>query len=130
MRHRVLLFLTATVFTANALAQFETRQNSANGVMVAVTPGDLSAGAKTWDFTVILNTHSQDLADDLAKSAVLLDDKGTAYKALGWEGAGPGGHHRKGVLKFNAIMPRPRAVELRLSRPGEANPRTFRWELK
>lgn len=33
-------------------------------------------------------------------------------------------------LKFNAITPRPRAVELRISRPGEADRRTFRRELE
>ena len=130
MRRRALLFLTAVLFAANAVAQPDTRQDNADGVMVAVTPGDLSAAAKTWVFAVTLSTHTQNLSDDLAKSALLVDDKGGAHKALDWEGAGPGGHHRKGVLKFNPITPRPRAVELRISRPGEASPRMFRWELK
>lgn len=59
-----------------------------------------------------------------------MDDKGNAYKALAWDGAGPGGHHRKGLLRFPVIVPRPQAVELRITRAGEAQPRIFRWELK
>ncbi|HSA88754.1 MAG TPA: hypothetical protein VLF42_02530 [Burkholderiales bacterium] len=113
-----------------AQAQFATQRSSANGVTVAVTPINLAAGAKSWDFTVVLDTHSQDLSDDLVKSAVLLDDKGNQFKALAWEGAGPGGHHRKGVLKFNPVAPPPQALELRISRPGEAKARIFRWGLK
>ncbi|HEX6266731.1 MAG TPA: hypothetical protein VFZ81_07515 [Burkholderiales bacterium] len=129
MTYRLLLFVTATLLAFNALAQLATQKSSANGVTVAVTPGKFAAEAKTWDFAIVLDTHSQDLSDDLAKSAVLTDDRGNEFKALAWEGAAPGGHHRTGVLRFNAIEPRPRAIGLRISRPGEAQARTFRWQL-
>jgi hypothetical protein len=78
----------------------------------------------------VLDTHSQEFSDDLAQSAVLVDDRGNEFKALAWDGAAPGGHHRSGVLRFNVIEPRPQALELRISRPGEAKARTFRWRLQ
>ena len=49
---------------------------------------------------------------------------------LGWDGAAPGGRHRAGVLRFGAILPRPQWIELRISRPGEPQARSFRWKLE
>jgi hypothetical protein len=130
MIYRLLWLVAATLLAFNAAAQLAAQKNTAGGVTVAVTPANLVAGAKTWDFSIVLDTHTQDLSDDLAGSAVLLDDRGNEFKALAWDGAAPGGHHRSGVLKFSAIEPRPQALELRISRPGEAKPRTFRWRLE
>ena len=130
MTYRLLWLIAATLLAFNAAAQLAAQKNSAGGVTVAVTPAKLVAGAKTWDFSIVLDTHTQDLSDDLAGSAVLVDDRGNEFKALAWDGAAPGGHHRSGVLRFNAIEPRPQALELRISRPGEAKPRTFRWRLE
>lgn len=127
---RLVLFAFAAALVAlNASAQLATQRNSGNGVTIAVTPGNLSANAEVWDFAVVLDTHSQDLSDDLVESAVLLDGKGRERRPLAWEGAGPGGHHRKGILKFGALVPRPQAVELRISRQGEPRPRAFRWPM-
>lgn len=130
MTYRLLWLVAATLLAFNAAAQLAAQKNTASGVTVAVTPAKLVAGAKTWDFSIVLDTHTQDLSDDLAGSAVLVDDRGNEFKALAWDGAAPGGHHRSGVLKFNAIEPRPQVLELRISRPGEAKPRTFRWRLE
>ena len=130
MRYRILFFAAGVLFALNAAAQLATQKDSANGVTVAVTPASLGKEAKTWDFAIVFDTHSQDLSDDVAKSAVMLDDKGNEFKAVAWEGAAPGGHHRAGVLKFNAVSPRPQAVELRINRPSEEKARIFRWELK
>lgn len=112
-----------------ALAQPAALKSVANGVTVNVQPKDLSAGAPSWDFAVSMDTHSQDLSDDLVKSAVLADATGREYPPLAWDGAGPGGHHRAGTLKFAPILPVPTWVELRIRRPGETEPRTFRWAL-
>jgi hypothetical protein len=106
------------------------RANTENGVTVTATPGNLARDAKTWDFKIVLDTHSQDLGDDLLKSAVLVDGKGLQYKPTAWDGAAPGGHHREGVLRFNPVSPPPQAIELQIRRPGEARTRVFRWELK
>lgn len=130
MAYRLLVLAMAALLAFNAAAQIATQKDSAKGVTVAVTPGNLAAGAKTWDFAIVLDTHSQDLSDDLLQSAVLVDDRGNEHKALAWDGAAPGGHHRTGVLRFNAIEPRPQALELRISRPGEAGARKFRWRLQ
>ena len=131
MRTRLILPVLVLFLAGGAAqAQFGTQKSSASGVTVAVTPMNLAADARTWDFTVVLDTHTQDLSDDLVKSAVLLDDKGNQFKALAWEGDAPGGHHRSGVLKFNPIAPSPQALELRISRPGEAKARIFRWGFK
>lgn len=123
-------FVLALLVAASAAAQLAPQKSSQGGVTVDVTPAELAAGAKVWSFKVVLDTHSQDLSDDLAKSAVLLDAQGREGKPIAWEGAAPGGHHREGVLKFAAFEPLPEAVELRIARPGEAAARTFRWQLK
>ncbi|MBZ0094407.1 MAG: hypothetical protein K8H75_03370 [Sulfuricella sp.] len=99
------------------------------GVTIIVAPQGFSNEARTWDFAVTLETHTQPLDDDLAKSSKLLGD-GKPYRPLGWEGAPPGGHHRNGLLRFKAITPPPQAVELQIRRAGEATPRSFRWILK
>ena len=130
MRYRFWLVVPGVLFALQAAAQLATQKVVADGVTVAVTPGNLAQGVKTWDFTVVFDTHTQDLSDDPAQSAVLLDGKGNQFKPSAWEGAKPGGHHREGVLKFAPISPPPDSVELRIMRPGETTPRTFRWQLK
>lgn len=130
MTYRLLWLVAATLLAFSAEAQLAAQKNVAGGVTVAVTPANLAAGAKTWDFSIVLETHNQELSDDLARSAVLVDERGNELKPLAWDGAAPGGHHRTGVLKFNAIEPRPQALELRISRQGEAKARTFRWRLQ
>jgi hypothetical protein len=111
-------------------AQLEQLKNTEGGVAIAVTPINVNENAKVWEFRVALDTHSGSLGDDLSDAAVLVDDQNREYKPVAWEGPGAGGHHRAGVLRFNAIDPMPAAVELRIRREGEPNPRTFRWGLK
>jgi len=113
-----------------AAVELATQNSTLNGVTVAVTPRTLSGDAEIWDFNIVLDTHSQDLSDDLAKSVVLLDGSGARYEPVAWDGAGPGGHHREGVLRFKRITPQPQTIELQISRDGESNARVFRWELK
>jgi len=129
MNARIGLLVPLVFLALNASAQLPAQKSNANGVTVTVTPGALRADAGSWDFAVVLDTHSQDLSDDLAKTAVLVDDRGKEFRPIGWEGAAPGGHHRKGILKFNPIAPRPGALELRINRTGEGTPRVFRWNL-
>jgi hypothetical protein len=127
---RAIGIVLGLVVAAAAGAQLNEQRSSEAGVTVSVTPQAISAGAKTWNFAVALNTHSQDLPDDLAKTTVLVDERGGEYRTVVWEGAGPGGHHRSGVLKFAAGKRLPQSLEMRMSRPGEAKPRLFRWQLK
>jgi hypothetical protein len=126
----VACLLAAAVALPAAAAELSTQKSTDRGVTVAVTPQDLSSNAKTWDFKIVLDTHSGDLSDDLLKTAVLLDGTGTQHVPVAWDGAAPGGHHREGVLRFKPVTPQPAAIELRIARPGEPGPRSFRWQLK
>jgi hypothetical protein len=133
MRHiAIALALAAALAAQPPAADAEAlapRASSENGVTVTAKPRSLARNAKAWEFEIVLETHSQDLGDDLLKSAVLVDPQGRQYRPTGWDGAAPGGHHRKGVLRFDAVSPPPRAIELQIRRPGEARPRVFSWEL-
>lgn len=122
--------LAATIVFPAAAAELSAQKSSDRGVTVVVTPQNLSAGAKSWDFKIVLDTHIADLSDDFVKTAVLLDGTGGKYAPVAWDGAAPGGHHREGVLRFKPLAPQSQAVELRIQRPGEPKPRVFTWRLK
>ena len=77
-----------------------------------------------------LNTHSAELDQDMTKIAVLVDEQGKEYKPLAWEGAEPGGHHREGVLIFNAIQPMPQTVEIRIRDIGSVPGWSFKWDMR
>ena len=94
-------------------------------VAVKVTPRTLEGAV--WEFELAFDTHSQELNDDLQKSATLLGSDGRPLAPLEWKGDPPGGHHRSGLLRFAAPKPVPAQVELRIERLGERQPRVFRW---
>ena len=123
------MLMTAGAITASRAAELETRTSSAQSVTVKVTPKNVASSEKVCDFAVVLDTHSADLGDDLVKSATLLA-AGSRQSPTAWEGAPPGGHHRAGTLKFNAVTPYPDKVELQIQRPGENKPRLFLWNLR
>ena len=134
MRSRLitwLLSIVVTVFAASgvtAAPALPTQTSSQSGVTVKITPRTLAAG--TWEFEVVFDTHSQELTDDLGKTAVLVSDGRTSHSPVKWQGDPPGGHHRKGVLEFKPVSPMPAAIELQIKRNGEPAPRSFRWKLK
>ena len=103
-----------------------TQKSVAQGVTVAVTPGTLDEDASIWDFAVAFDSQHKRLDDEIMDSAVLVGD-GRRVKPLAWEGESAGGRHRAGVLKFMAIKPRPKELQLQVQRPGEAKPRVFRF---
>ena len=127
---RTLALFAILAFTGGALAagNLAPQSSSQSGVTVKVTPRSLAGAA--WEFEVVFDTHSGDLKDDLLKAAVLIADGSAPSSPSGWQGDGPGGHHRKGVLRFKPAAASPARVELRLQRPGEASPRVFRWQLR
>jgi hypothetical protein len=128
VRGLALLAALALAVSAHAGVDLPTRASSQSGVTVKVTPRSLAGTA--WEFEVAFDTHTQPLTDDLAKTAELVVVSGSAAAPLDWQGDPPGGHHRKGVLRFKAPSPRPASFELRISRPGETQVRAFRWQLK
>lgn len=126
----VILGLAVATFGASATAAppLALQTTSASGVTVKVTP--LSLSDKSWEFEIVFDTHSQELKDDLMKTAVLVAEGGATTAPVEWKGDPAGGHHRKGVLRFNALTPAPAAVKLQIQRSGEPSPRVFRWSLR
>ena len=104
--------------------------NSEGSVTVKATPRDISQNSTSWDFEIVLDTHSGNLDQDLVKTFILVDDKGGQYIAISWEGDLPQGHHRQGILKFAPINPKPKSIELKINQIGEVGERSFNWELK
>lgn len=119
------LALSTAAVAAPALSP---QTSSEAAVMITVTPRAVAPDA--WEFEVALNTHSKALDDDLLKSAVLVTADGKRIAPSAWRGDGPGGHHRKGVLRFDAVAPSAAGLDLRISRAGEARPRSFHWALQ
>ncbi len=98
--------------------------SAAGGVTVKVTP----VAGRALEFSVVFDTHSSDLRDDLLQAATLTTGAGRKLKPARWTGAAPGGHHREGVLAFDGADPGAGPIELAIQRPGEPAPRIFRWQ--
>ncbi|MGB7540710.1 MAG: hypothetical protein WBM28_01690 [Burkholderiales bacterium] len=134
MRHRLILpifgFFAWALVTGGARAapDLSPQSTSASGVTVKATPKSGSGNA--WEFEIVFDTHSQDLSDDLTQSAVLIVGSGARYSPLEWRGDPPGWHHRKGVLRFDAVTPAPNRIELRIQRSGEPSARIYRWQVR
>lgn len=128
---KIILIVAAGIIATCDAAELVLAPQTSNerGIKVVVTPRNLLNQAQSWDFEVTLETHTQALNDDLAKSSALIAD-GKRYAPLAWEGAPPGGHHRKGLLRFKTIIPQPPSVELQIRLAGETAPRSFQWLLK
>ena len=129
-RNLILCALAAALASAPLSAGRPTQaaqSSSVAGVKITVEPKGFPRDATTWTFAVTLETHTQDLDDDLVESTTLLAG-GTPHRPLGWDGPPPGGHHRKGILRFAAVTPLPQTVELQIRREDEPAPRVFRWQ--
>jgi hypothetical protein len=118
----------AMVQSASA-AEFAARSNDMGGVRVVITPKAVTAKSD-WEFAVTMDTHTKPLDDDLTKTAVLVDDGGRRYVPLSWQGDKPGGHHRKGVLRFPAPSEQVKSFELQIQGSGGENKRVFQWTMK
>ena len=109
--------------------QWEAKTDEQPPVTIRVTPVEFGKNATVWKFQIIFDTHSGSLDDDILMVATLADNKDNIYKPITWEGAGPGGHHREGVLTFNAIDPLPPFVELKVKNVGGVAERSFKWNI-
>jgi hypothetical protein len=127
-RARFALFLALAVSLAVSAWPSATQKSVANGVTVSVTAGELGDDMRIWEFAMSFHSNGPALDDHLMDNATLIAD-GKRIKPLWWEGEGATQtHHRTGVLKFIAMRPRPKRLELQLQRDGEARPRVFKWE--
>ncbi len=110
--------------------QWETKIAEEPPVTIEITPIELGPAASQWKFNVIFTTHSGSLDFDPMKAASITDDKGNVSRPIAWQGPGPGGHHREGVLIFNPINPVPKYIKLEITNVGDVAKRTFTWDLE
>ena len=110
--------------------QWEEKTDEQEPILIKVTPLELGLNQSLWKFRVIFTTHLGNLDQDPTKVVVLVDDKGSIYQPVAWEGPGPGGHHREGILEFNTIQPNPKYVELKIKDVGGIPERSFKWNLE
>ncbi len=113
---------------ATGASEFASKTVEGGAVTVEVTPIALKPGAP-FEFKIAMDTHSVDLVDDMLKAVVLRDDSGKEYAPLEWNGAGPGGHHRSGTVKFASPAGNPRALTLIVQGVGKVAERVYRWEM-
>lgn len=110
--------------------QWETKSDEQVPVAITITPLEFGKDATRWRFMVVFDTHSGSLDQDPMSVVSLADDRGNAYTPTVWEGPGPGGHHREGVLVFDAISPAPAYVELKIKDVGGVPERIFKWNVQ
>ncbi|OGN00139.1 MAG: hypothetical protein A3B91_01855 [Candidatus Yanofskybacteria bacterium RIFCSPHIGHO2_02_FULL_41_29] len=106
-------------------SDLESQSNNEGAVSITVTPK-----LSEWilEFEVVMNTHSIELSEDMTKISVLIVNE-KEYKPISWEGAGPGGHHREGVLRFKSIVLGPEKLILKIKNIGGVSERLFQWQL-
>ena len=121
----------AVSYTPDVMAAkmaYAAQTSNERGIKITVILQNIRNATNAWAFEVTLETHTQPLNDDLTRSATLIAD-GKRYLPLAWAGAPPGGHHRKGMLRFKAAGPQPRSMELQIRLTGDTSPRSFKWLL-
>ena len=109
---------------ATSVTGLETRTVGAGEIDIKIEPRQLDDRGAV--FAITLDTHSVELAMDLAAAELSVGD--TSWPVAGWDGDGPGGHHREGDLRFDAAGA---AVgTARLTLPGFSEPVEVTWELE
>jgi len=124
----VLTIFALTSFFSEAWA-FQVLTNDENAVRVDVKPIQLAAG-KPAVFEIRLNTHSVNLAYDIAQISSIEDSQGKVYKATAWKGSSPGGHHRRGTLEFPGLKGNPQTIKLIIRGIADVPTRVFEWKLE
>ena len=108
---------------------YEMKSNRENSVRVDVQPVLLKPGQPA-KFEVRMNTHSENLGEDMVAVSSLKDNAGRLYQATSWRGSGPGGHHRKGVLEFPHLEENTASVTLVLKGIASVPERNFEWTVE
>lgn len=124
--------------TTNLPAPADRVQRSKGGnITVQVTWEGGQGGSDALPFAVAMDTHSVNLDPyDLAKLAILRNDKGWQVAPIAWD-APPGGHHRSGKLVFPAavdgiplIEMDTKYVEIVIRDVAGVKERVLRWNLE
>jgi len=110
--------------------QWETKIDEEPPVTIEITLVEFGPAGSQWKFNVIFTTHSGSLDFDPMQVASIIDYKGNVSRPIAWEGPGPGGHHREGMLLFNAPNPAPFNVELKIKDVGGVSERLFKWSIE
>ena len=106
----------------SALAE---RTFEAGEVTVKITPAKIEGGGAS--FEIAFDTHTVELDLDIVANAGLTVG-GTEWPVAGWDGAGPGGHHREGTLRFDAAGASTGTAVLTIA--GLAEPVEASWTLE
>ena len=111
-----------------------TRTDEQGAIIFEITPLNLDAPTDTFEFDVVMDTHSIDLSMDLATLSTLTTDTGISVESTLWD-APLGGHHVEGKLIFpatkdgNPILEGATKLTLTILNV-DAPTRVFEWELK
>ena len=125
----MVIAIALTMGSAIHVLAYDRQSNKESGVQVDATPVELKEG-RSARFEVRLTTHSVELDQDLAAISSLSDNKGNTFRATGWDGSPPGGHHRSGTLSFPALTPGTENVTLIIKGVGKDSERIFSWQVQ
>ncbi|MEK7597269.1 MAG: hypothetical protein AAB441_01335 [Patescibacteria group bacterium] len=120
--------INTTDSPANQEKNSKSQENEGGNVTVTAEPKALKMGEKP-AFKIEFNTHSVDLSFNITKISSLVDDKGNVYSNPNWDGSGPGGHHREGILTFNSVLSETKFVELIIKNVAGVAERKLKWNL-
>lgn len=105
----------------------EAQTVAGGSVTVIVKPKSLVAN-QPLEFEIAMDTHSVDLSYDMLKTVVLRDNSGKEFFPIDWDGAGPGGHHRSGTIKF-APLKISNSITLLVKNVAGVPERVFKWDI-
>ena len=112
----------------DTIITLKAQSNNQKSVKVKVEPLKIRTGDPV-KFEVTFDTHSVDLSFDPVAISTLELDNNLVMSPEEWDGAGPGGHHRSGVLVFKSIPRETKLLKLTLRNIAGVPERTFVWNL-
>lgn len=107
--------------------QWEKKTDAQGPISVTLTPIAPEQKDAPWKFGLVLTSHSVEITENPIEAFSLLDDQNNSYQPTRWEGPGPGGHHREGMLFFNPIRPTPASLEIKIKNIGGIAERSLKW---
>ena len=112
----------------DTVISLKTQTDNQKMVKVKVTPQKIRFDEPV-QFKITFDTHSVDLSFDPAAISTLKLDNNLVIRPEEWDGAGPGGHHRSGILIFKSIPKETKLLKLTLRNVAGVPERTFVWNL-